>query len=639
MAPLSFLRDRTVSSDTTTNSGPPTSPLSANYASTSTSAAGTGSRNEGPTSNSTVEGSGLSSPKSFRFLRRKVSLSAKSSSARAAKEKEAQAQSQSSDVDTTLPAMPNTASTMSSFSEAMDSPPPGITYNARRRGSEPILEPTMQSPRGWQGDRKKSQGSDGVIVIDAGVGTGEPSRGLSKTAAEHPFMAHLNLANSSDGASSTSTTVQIGSSDLTPGPVYSTTSRTPLSPSRRPMPRSRPMISDSSIEPPPFKLQSPRSPRPPLSTSTSSISTTTPPGSYRLARRPSTAQSTSLDSPYRPAALAGAAPITPTSSSRSRNISNSSSLDADHSTSAESEDGEVGVVATKRKSHQRHGDNGQYEVEVVCLDTRTENDEMKWEVVIRKKRSTPTGETANPSNGSTPLQVSTGSSVAPAPTTASSLNLSLSLDQPTGKLVFIAFPMDIHATPRRRAAAAGNGTAAHSTPTTASSSATTTAETTSVFTAPPSVSTATTAGAVEPPPWTPSSAIPATTPTKTPSTPPRLHTPPPAPNLNASPSTPPPIPGHRKRVSESSMYPSPSRASHRSPSVSSPRAHVTGVEMWTPRRTRMVSASELNGGLYAQGTVDGMSEELEQITMTTRRSLDRPEDRAARVARWNHDRI
>ena len=35
-------------------------------------------------------------------------------------------------------------------------------------------------------------------------------------------------------------------------------------------------------------------------------------------------------------------------------------------------------------------------------------------------------------------------------------------------------------------------------------------------------------------------------------------------------------------------------------------------EVWTPRRTRMVSAKELDGGLYAPGTVDGMSEELEK---------------------------
>ena len=51
----------------------------------------------------------------------------------------------------------------------------------------------------------------------------------------------------------------------------------------------------------------------------------------------------------------------------------------------------------------------------------------------------------------------------------------------------------------------------------------------------------------------------------------------------------------------------------------------------------MVSASQLNGGLYAQGTVDGMSEELESLTTEDRDGT--AEDRAARVARWNNDRI
>jgi len=51
----------------------------------------------------------------------------------------------------------------------------------------------------------------------------------------------------------------------------------------------------------------------------------------------------------------------------------------------------------------------------------------------------------------------------------------------------------------------------------------------------------------------------------------------------------------------------------------------------------MVSASQLNGGLYAQGTVDGMSEELESPT------LEDPDlsalEKAARLARWNNDKI
>jgi hypothetical protein len=35
----------------------------------------------------------------------------------------------------------------------------------------------------------------------------------------------------------------------------------------------------------------------------------------------------------------------------------------------------------------------------------------------------------------------------------------------------------------------------------------------------------------------------------------------------------------------------------------------------TPRRHRIISASQLNGGLYAPGTVDGLSEDLETLVL------------------------
>lgn len=52
----------------------------------------------------------------------------------------------------------------------------------------------------------------------------------------------------------------------------------------------------------------------------------------------------------------------------------------------------------------------------------------------------------------------------------------------------------------------------------------------------------------------------------------------------------------------------------------------------------MVSASELNGGLYARGTVDGMSEQLEELGVSEERT-ERDDERAARMARWRSDKI
>ncbi|KAK6904240.1 hypothetical protein I203_107756 [Kwoniella mangroviensis CBS 8507] len=96
---------------------------------------------------------------------------------------------------------------------------------------------------------------------------------------------------------------------------------------------------------------------------------------------------------------------------------------------------------------------GGFEVIVNCIDNRLrEGDdedgegEIKWEVTIKKQSSTKSDNIV----GSSPVQLSTHGVNAQAPLSASSINLSLSLDQPTGKLVFINFPMDIHATPTRK---------------------------------------------------------------------------------------------------------------------------------------------------------------------------------------------
>ncbi|KAK1926559.1 hypothetical protein DB88DRAFT_471091 [Papiliotrema laurentii] len=468
MAPLSFRRERDKTPQLDLASPSPSTPA--------------GSSSSGAEVPGSPSRPSISSPRSFRFLRRKASMSAKSS-------------------DAESPGwMPNTASTTTStFGDALENLPEGLGYRQPRRGSEPEL--------GEGGGGREG----GVVVIDAGAELGRPAR----MAAEHPFMAHVGGSTLGRPA----TPPSASSYDSNHPPVYPTA----LSPPRRPMPKSKSSETSTTLS-----LDSPLmtgySPRPPTSAS-------------RLNRRPSRTES--------PRKLVSAAPITPTRH-RQRDVSNSS---ADTSTSTESEDGDIGIVSSKRRS-LRDG-TGQYEVEVVCNDSRAEDEEMRWEVVIRKRR--PNAEPINPPTS--PLALSTSSSIAPAPMTASSINLSLSLDQPTGKLVFIAFPMDLHATPRRTARA--------------------------------------------------------------PTTPPRAVTPPPAPNPNASPSTPPP-PGHRKRISESSMWPSPSRAGRRSPSAPSPR----NSDLWTPRRTRMVSASELNGGLYARGTVDGMSEQLEELGGRRARGTD-----------------
>ncbi|WWC58952.1 uncharacterized protein I303_101497 [Kwoniella dejecticola CBS 10117] len=125
----------------------------------------------------------------------------------------------------------------------------------------------------------------------------------------------------------------------------------------------------------------------------------------------------------------------------------------------------VGASANRRSPNGNGNGNALsipsgYEVIVNCISTKGENEndndngngngnekeigEIKWEVTIKKQSS------QSPNTPTSPLQLSTGGVTATAPHSASSINLSLSLDQPTGKLVFISFPMDIHATPTRK---------------------------------------------------------------------------------------------------------------------------------------------------------------------------------------------
>lgn len=144
-----------------------------------------------------------------------------------------------------------------------------------------------------------------------------------------------------------------------------------------------------------------------------------------------------------------------TSSNRNRTVARSFSTNSDIDGVSSSE-GETGFSnphciphATRpSKTITRPSDNGPdrgYEVKITCLDDRADNEEMKWQVTIRQR--SPKTSLHHPTS---PLQLSTTTSLAQAPATASSINLSLSLDKPTGKLVFISFPMDIHATPTTR---------------------------------------------------------------------------------------------------------------------------------------------------------------------------------------------
>jgi hypothetical protein len=111
------------------------------------------------------------------------------------------------------------------------------------------------------------------------------------------------------------------------------------------------------------------------------------------------------------------------------------------------EEGVADRPRTPERQSRRTGDN--YDVSVVCTPG---DDEVRWEVVIRRA---PEYGGAVPPPGPLALVGPTGSNTASqsrthAPSLASSINLSLGLDveQPTGKLVFIALP-DANSTPTR----------------------------------------------------------------------------------------------------------------------------------------------------------------------------------------------
>ena len=321
----------------------------------------------------------------------------------------------------------------------------------------------------------------------------------------------------------------------------------------------------------------------------------------------------------------------------------SDSQDASHDSDVEANSG----FLTKRTSSSRGG----YEVEVTCDDsqwaTNGEDSEMSWKVTIRRPRhlhdESSSGSRTNGAGPSSsgaainPLQLSSGRSMASAPSSASSINLSLSLDQPTGKLVFIAFPMDLHATPKRRGSASASRRSQDPGPPT-----------------PP----------IAPSPRDLFSAVSRSQTSSAEASAPssRMETPPPLPTTDTGPHTPPPaLPSTPQNRSSSRLdrteYPvTPTRvrlsgnfspgpgsagnftsprsrgssgiARSLSPafSGSTPGNNSTGLitpgTYSTPtsaaRRTRLVNAPDLEGGLYARGTVDDMSEELEGVSISPR---------------------
>lgn len=93
----------------------------------------------------------------------------------------------------------------------------------------------------------------------------------------------------------------------------------------------------------------------------------------------------------------------------------------------------------------------EFQVETVCVPS-TDGETMRWEIVVRRMPSGSSPGSAGVSNASGPVQLSQHRTTTRAPITASSLNLSLSLDRPTGKLAFLSLPTsanDPHATPVR----------------------------------------------------------------------------------------------------------------------------------------------------------------------------------------------
>lgn len=367
-----------------------------------------------------------------------------------------------------------------------------------------------------------------------------------------------------------------------------------------------------------------------------------------LARKPSSSKMPRRDSDSGDKMARNGLPTSPfakrRTGSRARldlGTNDSDSQDASHDSDVEANSG---FLTQPISTSSRGG----YEVEVTCDDSqwlaREEQGEMSWKVTVRRTQrgntSTSSTNTAGPSSSGAainPLQLSSGRSIATAPGTASSINLSLSLDQPTGKLVFIAFPMDLHATPKRRGSASTSRRSQDPGPPTPpiapsprdlfsagsqsqSSSAEASSSSSRMETPPPLPSTATA-------PHTPPPLLPSTPQNRSSSRLDRTEYPVTPTRVRLS-GTFSPGPGSAGNFTSPRSRGSSSIARSLSPAFSNGTPGNSGNGLITPgtystptsaaRRTRLVNAPELEGGLYARGTVNDMSEELEGVSISPR---------------------
>lgn len=135
-------------------------------------------------------------------------------------------------------------------------------------------------------------------------------------------------------------------------------------------------------------------------------------------------------------------------------------------TSDDSEDSAVGFNSSSAISSFKMTGNGTpsrvitattvpgYTIDVVCSEDSFSEDitdeVIKWEIIIRKVKSVTRSQSSPLQAPTSPIALSRGQTTAIPPVTASSINLSLALDKPSGKLVFLSLPVDPEQTPHQR---------------------------------------------------------------------------------------------------------------------------------------------------------------------------------------------
>lgn len=425
-----------------------------------------------------------------------------------------------------------------------------------------------------------------------------------------PVSADKRVTRESSVSSFPKTQWQGSGNQKQPGPVRTRSSSFSSSPSYRPPHHSIPI--------PDFLPDAAASPIEPLR--------------YQL-RSHSPRSSSSIPQLQRPAVLS------PTRPSVSRHGTDQSSLGSAETPSVGSDD----------EDSTRSGLEGGYEVSVKCINGGI-GGEVKWEVTMR---STRTGGTRSLVSA-LPVNLSSGGTTSTsAPRGANHLNLSLSLDQASGTLSFdsASRPLsDLHATPTRRfpSKELRNTSSSRQTPNSSERGQGQRLELNDYH---PPHSRGHTFGSASGRKLATGLAVEevdgyslTSSPTSsvgrnkldrrdTITPPPRMETPPPMPShphisttpVSSSKKREPASLRHSRSTSQNEAWflspalaPStPTRAGDgtRTPPRSTTPRELTYVSSpsprSTPRRTRIISASQLNGGLFAHGTVDGMSEDAE----------------------------